>query len=451
MRRIIHFCLASLTLTALCPRFVPAQGLATAPTSAATTSSATQPEGQLLEVFVKSVTGYVEYSLVEYERRTEDDWLECVVGQQLKGGAALRTAPKSSVTFTVPPDQEATLDRVGALEILDALRTPDKVILSLGLKYGRAGMKVEPTGALHESTIRSKGHVLAVRGTEVVLYDQPPFTAEATSLVGRAYFRDLRRRTVAFGGTRRTVVRGNQINPAEVALSETVVDPSIRLARTAPEYALIENLVSRGAVFSFDEDTGINVVRGGVRPVVDTSFIQVLPGDLNFVLTWNGDANLDLGVSPSVTEGTGEFLFPAAGLSISPRGGRIPFDHRGGGTGGVEVAFYPNQAIDETVGAIFGVGVFAYNKGADGSIEVFRNGQRVQFIDDNGIFDTFNFSLAPGGQAVAFPDISSTSVGVAPAALKKPQHRRDPLLQRTHGRSAKSAPARAAAHAPHKR
>ena len=50
----------------------------------------------------------------------------------------------------------------------------------------------------------------------------------------------------------------------EAALGESVLDPSIAPARTGPEAALVQNLISRGAVVSFDRGTGIDIVRSQI-------------------------------------------------------------------------------------------------------------------------------------------------------------------------------------------
>src|ERR1700683_537065 len=76
-----------------------------------------------------------------------------------------------------------------------------------------------------------------------------------------------------------------------------------------------------------------------------------LPGALDIVLRWTGNANLNL----SVVEETGtnpiklltdiqtapsEFLYPGFGLNHTSSGGTIPYDNIGGPNGGMEIAYW---------------------------------------------------------------------------------------------------------------
>jgi hypothetical protein len=75
--------------------------------------------------------------------------------------------------------------------------------------------EIREGGLEHDCKIRSPNTALAVRGTQVSLYDQPPFTPEAVSLSGRALFRNVRRELVPFGGYSGTTrVRGPQSSAA---------------------------------------------------------------------------------------------------------------------------------------------------------------------------------------------------------------------------------------------
>ena len=54
------------------------------------------------------------------------------------------------------------------------------------MKYGRTHYDIEGAGLEHQSSIISPSSTLAVRGTNVSLFDQPPFKPEAISYTGRA-------------------------------------------------------------------------------------------------------------------------------------------------------------------------------------------------------------------------------------------------------------------------
>src|SRR5439155_23665287 len=153
---------------------------------------------------------------------------------------------------------------------------------------------------------------------------------------------------LAFGnpGQGKTIVSADSKTAADVALNQTIVDPTLFGARTDSEQALLATVISRGATVTLDRETGIKIVRGGIPPT-DAQLIPALPGQLNFVLRWNANADLNLGVStPGTTANPGgEFVYPATALNISPSGGKTAFDHRGGPAGGIEVVYF-NQFPD---------------------------------------------------------------------------------------------------------
>src|SRR5439155_15988597 len=132
-------------------------------------------------------------------------------------------------------------------------------------------------------------------------------------------------------GACKTVVTTENPNAPSTALQQAVVDPGARLARSGAEEQLVNTLLSSGATIEFDYDKGIRVIRGGRVPQTDQELIPTLPGTLNFVLRWQGNTDLNLGVIASnSTSPGGETLYPIAGSDSTPSGGRIPFDHRGG-------------------------------------------------------------------------------------------------------------------------
>jgi hypothetical protein len=134
-------------------------------------------------------------------------------------------------------------------------------------------------------------------------------------------------------------------------VDDTVVDPQSAASRTLADANLIAAEVSRGAVLSFDSKANIPVITNG-RPLTDTQLPSQLPGTLDFVLRWTGNAdlNLEVGVDKgdplnNIIAGfkQGEFLYPGYGYQDSPSGGHIPFDNRGGPTGGEEFAYWSGK------------------------------------------------------------------------------------------------------------
>src|SRR5437764_542170 len=142
-------------------------------------------------VLTATITG-VE-GIVQVRQNEDAPWQKAAVGMKVSEGAEFRTGPRSAVRFEIPPDQTITLDRLGTVKLIEAIQKQQTVKTDLGMKYGRVRYDVEAAGLADDSNIHSPGSALAVRGTRVSLYDQPPFAPQATSLTGRAAFRNARR------------------------------------------------------------------------------------------------------------------------------------------------------------------------------------------------------------------------------------------------------------------
>lgn len=358
-------------------------------TEPATQSTQPAEAVEKLQATVTGVEGKVQIRIGE-----DQPWQTATVGMVLDENAEFRTGPKSAVRFTIPPDQTVTLDRLGTVKVLQAVNDNGKLKTNLGMKYGRTRYDIEAAGREHESTISSPSSTLAVRGTKVSLYDQRPFISEAVSLTGRAEFRDARKR-VGFGkkNAGKTKINVNENTAADAALTQSVVDPGIALARSDAETGLIETLISRGATISYDLEKGIKVVRGGIAPS-DQQLIPVLPGSLNFVLRWTGNADLNLAVlSPRPDTTVNGSIYPIAGLNQVASGGRTGFDHRGGPNGGIEIVYWPGAFPD---GAYQIGSIHVSGDNTPASVDVFRGTERVDIRTSQGPVPTANFIAEPG-------------------------------------------------------
>lgn len=279
--------------------------------------------------------------LVEVKVNEKAAWEPAKVDMVVDEGAEFRTGLRSAVQIVIDPDQIITLDRLGTLKLLTAVRQASgKLKTDIGMKYGRTRYDIAAGGLEHESTIRSPNSTLAVRGTKVSLTDTRPFPPEAVSLIGRAEFQSFKREVVAFGGKAKTKIDSAQGTAAGTAFSLSVVDPSISLARDPAEQALLADVLSRGATITLDRQTGFRTVSGGTVPS-DKEIVSLLPGNLNFVLRWGGNANLDLLVGYDGGNGHSGTLYPNKELFFTKEGGKIPFDHQGGPNGGFEIASFP--------------------------------------------------------------------------------------------------------------
>src|SRR4051812_32649686 len=261
-------------------------------------------EATALTATITGVEGIVQV------RQNEDaPWQKAAVGMKLSEGAEFRTGTKSAVRFEIPPDQTITLDRLGTVKLIEAIAKQESVKTDLGMKYGRVRYDVEAAGLAHDSTIHSPGSALAVRGTRVSLYDQPPFAPQATSLTGRATFRNLRREMVAFGGKAKTTVKSEDTTPAQSALVESILQ--------LPDFQHNEQQI-RELRFLFSQGGAIfgNVATSTV-PVRNADLPSLLGGRLDFVLRWDqpqaSDLNLFVRTPLAETFGNPPFI-----LSLFP-------------------------------------------------------------------------------------------------------------------------------------
>ncbi len=365
---------------------------------ATTGPASTQAAGR--KVVVTGVEG-----LASVRADEASPWKPATKGMELTEKAEFRTGPTGAIQFVIPPDQTVSVDRLTQLKVLKAIQEGGKVTTDLGIKYGRTRYDLEGGGLEHQSTLRSPNATLAVRGTKVSLFDQAPFTPQATSLTGRAQFQAMRRQMIAFGGPGAGKMRvdADSDSPGEATLSESVIDPTLDGARSSSEAELVTTVISRGSFVEIDRSSGIKIVRGGTPPT-DSELLPALPGRLNFVLRWNGDANLDLGVATPDTEATpgGEFVYPQLGLNIAPSGGRTAFDHRGGANGGIEVVYF-NKFDD----GIYNIGGrHAAGATVQATVDVFLDGSKIDVSDGVNVGKTITQTVDATRPALAF-----TSVG----------------------------------------
>ena len=375
-----------------------------------TTTTTTQASGEF-RIVVTAVEG-----LASVRENESAAWKPAKIGMELTQDAEFRTGPRGTVQFKIPPDQTVSVDRLTTLKVLQVIQQGGKVTTDLGIKYGRTRYDLEGGGLEHQSTLRSPNATLAVRGTKVSLFDQPPFAPQAISLTGRAEFAAHRRKPIAFGraGQGKTIVTPQSQTAGDVALQQTVVDPTLTYARTESEIPLLNTVISRGAMTSIDTNTGIRIVRGGIPPT-DAQLAGNLPGRLSFVLRWDGDADLNLGVSTPNTEQTigGEIVMPVAGLNISPSGGKTAFDHRGGPSGGIEVVYF-----DKFPDGIYSIGGMNLSQTTvTATIDAFLDNQKIDLFDGTQITKTVTQTVSPSQPALALAGVNTPLPVVEPPVL----------------------------------
>lgn len=276
-----------------------------------------------LRVFVTAVQG----EQAEFRRNADSPWEKARVGLVLDENAEFRTGDKSSIRFNIPPGQTFTLDRLGTVKVVEASQSGNVVRTQVAMEQGRVRMDVNETGAgsraqiervdadaariaeagvVHDTTIRSPNSALAVRGTKVSLFDQPPFAPRAVSLTGRAEFLNTRRQAVAFGASgRRAEVEGGQNSAAENAA--LVAAPQLPAAVVASNFdaAQLNRVLATGGFLRGD------VLVGNASVDVNRDFAGTA---LGFVLSFgapgsNSFQDLNLAViSPLSTADNPDFV-----------------------------------------------------------------------------------------------------------------------------------------------
>jgi len=258
--------------------------------------AATAPAEGPITAVVDGVEGTVAVRIKGAEK-----WERAAVGMQLNEGDEIRTGVRSAVRFVIPPDQTITVDRLGVVQLLRSNFENGKYNTDIGMKYGRTRYDIEAAGRQHDAKVRSPSSVLAIRGTKVMLFDQPPFVPEAQSLTGRAFFRDVRKQ-VAVGskGGGKAKVTADRDNAAQVALAGAVVNPNgsdgaqsraDNLLGFSP--AVFAKLQAQGGVFEI-------LGQANNQSIIDSlSFVGSVAGaqpEFNFSFAGSPFTNVDLSI-----------------------------------------------------------------------------------------------------------------------------------------------------------
>jgi hypothetical protein len=315
---------------------IPAASPTTQPAGAAA------QEGAPMKVIVTAIEG-----IAQVRASASDPWHKPIVGQEYLEGAEFRTGPASAVQFQIPPDQVITLDRLGTLKILRASFKDGKIVTDLGMKYGRTRYDIEAGGRAYDAKVHSPNSVLAIRGTHVSLYDQPPFAPEAVSLTGRASFTDAKK-SLRFGGTGKTEVDTQLRSPAELALSRTLVDPRGKFSgRTEAEQAQQLALTVYGGS-DFSTIGVLALIQLAREGKFNGTVTGVLPiqSELVFTLSWTSPpgaatASVATEIDLTVTSPLGEVLSPKT--PAVPSGGVLQNVGPSVNGSGFETAIWPTS------------------------------------------------------------------------------------------------------------
>jgi hypothetical protein len=334
-------------------------------------STSTAATSQVMLITITGVEG-----MVQVREASDKPWTKAVVGATVSEGAEFRTGPRSAVRILIPPDQTITLDRLGVVKLMEAIKQGNVIKTRVGMPYGRTRYDIEEAGLEHQSELVSPSSTLAIRGTKVSIYDQPPFAPSAVSLTGRAVYRTAKRQ-IAFGGKGqgKTDVSSQNESAAQLSLLQTFVDPNSHFGRPEADQKLINQLQAKGDIVLNNGQLAL-----ATGPAVsDKQLTDLISGQgrFNISLRWFGPGDFDLFVLTNdintgapYTLGNPSYkgsVFKDVGLfsgdngiapvtaAKTPDGGRIKFDQVAFGGGGIELASWntPVPQVGYTIAIVY--------------------------------------------------------------------------------------------------
>lgn len=335
-----------------------------------------------LEQLTATVTSVI--GTVQVRDSETAEWRAPKAGDLLPVGGECRTGPKSSITLTMPPEQVITLDRLGTVKLLEAIRGQDVLKTDLGMKYGRVRYQIEAAGIQHESTIRSPSSALAIRGSDVIKFDDGLGSGIIVNK-GLVDVPNINRDHVTLGTSKDAsyenhapVITREDVSPGDYAEKQasTPYGDSNSLSRTEQQLSSYNTTVIGQGANTHEahppENSGGNELIG---PGSRTTGV----GKLQFQLIWSGDSgsgapDLDLFViSPRHeklrTSSTGSASVPSGGvIAENNRGGKgIP----SGSESAIWATTYPLGLYE------YGVHYVGSGDPANFRILVYRNGKQI--------------------------------------------------------------------------
>jgi hypothetical protein len=337
----------------------------------AQTFASTNATSQAMQITITGVEG-----MVQVRDSSDQPWRKAMVNMTVSEGAEFRTGPRSAVRVLIPPDQTITLDRLGVVKLMQAIKQGNVVKTKVGMPYGRTRYDIEEAGIEHQSELVSPSSTLAIRGTKVSIYDQPPFAPSAVSLTGRAVYTTAKRQ-IAFGGkgAGKTDVSSQSDSAAQLSLLQTFVDPNSHFGRPEADQKLINQLQAKGDIVLNNGQLAL-----ATGPAVsDKQLTDLISGQgrFNISLRWFGPGDFDLFVLTNdintgqpYTLGNPSYkgsVFKDVGLfsgdngvapvtaAKTPDGGQIKFDQVAFGGGGIELASWntPVPQVGYTIAIVY--------------------------------------------------------------------------------------------------
>ncbi|MEX2216791.1 MAG: FecR domain-containing protein [Phycisphaeraceae bacterium] len=304
-----------------------------------------------LKITIVAIQGFAQV-----KQAADKPWQPAKVGMELSPGADLRTALRSVVQIKIEPGQTITLDRLGTIKIIDAVKEGNKVKTDIGMQYGRTSYTVEAEQDEHDAKLHTPGTVMAIRGTATV--SQSDGLVERTTVKYGSVNNTDKTRMVTYNINARgeATVTSTDRSPTDHAMKEAENNPRGRFAgldRTEKQ-VLRDDPADRGDF----KATGLRDARaGGKRDEFETNLAGNFPfaplkpmappilqeTSIEFSLSWFGTST-DLNFS--VKDPAGDVLNvnklavrPATSLAGSHSGNDM-----GSVSSGMELVFYgPNS------------------------------------------------------------------------------------------------------------
>ncbi|MBI1337986.1 MAG: hypothetical protein GC164_13645 [Phycisphaera sp.] len=238
---------------------------------------------EVLPVIVAEVKG-----MVQVRENPDQPWLDAKAEMRVTQGAEFRTGLRSSVLLVIPPDQTVTLDRLGTITVLQAIKDngTQTIRTDLGMKYGRTHYQIKEAQELHDSTIRTASATLAIRGSDVLVTDNAlGFEVSAESEKGvLARLKDLQT-SALIGKSQMVTITGEQASAAGYGKTNAYVNPQgAGAVLTLTEDMLNASLPGVGG----DAFRGVKALQAQFEELGGTGVgVPQLDGPFTIVVSWN--------------------------------------------------------------------------------------------------------------------------------------------------------------------
>ena len=303
---------------------------------------------QELKITIIAVQGFAQV-----KQSADQPWVRAQVGIELSPGSDVRTNVRSVVQIKIEPGQTITLDRLGTIKIIEAVKQGNTVKTDVGMRYGRTSYQVEADKEEHDAKLHTPGTVMAIRGTGTVSQSDA-YTESTTVVTGRISNTDkMTKTTYSVNAMGKATVTSSQFNPAQTAMNRTENNPRGQFAGLdRSEHEIIRNDPSdrfaqrngTPTLANTKQDEFNNNFETMVQPMFQmagsssddgTKHTVLQDTTIQFFLMWSGGPAPNLNFD--VTDPTG-FNLNATNMVARP-GTNLAGNHGGDDMGGASTGF----------------------------------------------------------------------------------------------------------------